>query len=140
MTTQIGLSRDLDTCLRLRRSVFIEEQDVSEAEEVDGLDNGALHILAAVDGIPMGTARILIDADTAKIGRVCVLAEQRGTGLGAAIMRATLDVCNEQKSLKKVVLGSQTYALGFYEKLGFSAFGPIYLDAGIEHRDMEIAL
>lgn len=140
MTFEISLTRDIEACLSVRRIVFIQEQGVTEAEEIDGLDAEALHILAAVDGVPMGTARILIDGATAKIGRVCVLSEQRGNGLGAAVMRKALEVCKSQKAVKRALLGSQIYALKFYEQLGFKAFGPIYLDAGIEHRDMEIAL
>lgn len=140
MTVDISLTRNIDACHTLRRRVFIEEQDVSEAEEVDGLDDDALHLLATVDGVPMGSARILIKGTTAKIGRVCVLSEQRGTGLGTAIMRAALEVCKTQGTVNKVVLGSQLHALKFYEQLGFEAFGPIYLDAKIEHRDMNIAV
>ena len=140
MTVEISLTRDIEACLSVRRIVFIQEQGVSEAEEIDGLDAEALHILAAVDGVPMGTARILIDGATAKIGRVCVLSEQRGTGLGAAVMRKALEVCKSQKAVERALLGSQIHALKFYEQLGFKACGPIYLDADIEHRDMEITL
>jgi predicted GNAT family N-acyltransferase len=140
MTVEISLTRNIDACHTLRRRVFIEEQNVSEAEEVDGLDDDALHLLATVDGVPMGSARILIKGTTAKIGRVCVLPEQRGTGLGAAIMRAALEVCKTQGTVNKAILGSQLHALKFYEQLGFEAFGPIYLDAEIEHRDMKIAI
>lgn len=140
MTVDIALSRNIDACHALRRRVFIEEQNVSEAEEIDGLDDNAMHFLATVDGVPMGTARIMIKGTTAKIGRVCVLSEQRGTGLGAAIMRAALEVCKSQGTVNKAVLGSQLHALKFYERLGFEAFGPIYLDAEIEHRDMKIVV
>lgn len=140
MTIEIGLTENLDACLALRRSVFIQEQDVPEAEEVDGLDQNALHVLAAIDDGPVGTARILVKGDIAKIGRVCVLPEQRGTGLGAAIMRKTLEICKDHTTAKRALLGSQTHALKFYEKLGFKAYGPIFLDAGIEHRNMEITL
>jgi ElaA protein len=140
MTVDITLTQNIDACHALRRTVFIKEQNVSEAEEMDGLDDDALHILATVDGVPMGTARIMIKGSTAKIGRVCVLPEQRGTGLGATMMRKTLEVCKNQKGVKKAVLGSQIQALKFYEGLGFQAFGPIFLDANIEHRDMELEL
>ena len=137
MNWNIAETRDIAACHALRRTVFIEEQNVSVAEEVDGRDDDALHVLATVDGVPMGCARILISADVAKIGRVCVLKDGRGTGLGAAIIRACLDVARAQQGVKKALLGSQTHALAFYERLGFVAFGPIYDDAGIPHRDME---
>lgn len=136
MSTKIALTDDLATCQALRRQVFIVEQGVSEAEEIDGQDEAALHLLATVDGKPVGTARLLIEGDTGKIGRVCVLPAQRGTGLGADLIRTSLRVLQENPALRQAKLGAQIQALGFYEKLGFTAFGPEYLDAGIPHRDM----
>jgi ElaA protein len=140
MKTQVALSKDLQSCFEVRRAVFIEEQNVTEAEEMDGLDEGCLHILARQNDVPVGTARIIIEGETAKIGRVCVLSQARGTGIGAEIMREAMKVCENQSGVRKLKLGSQIHAMGFYEKLGFRAFGPIYLDADIEHRDMELSL
>ena len=140
MTFKVLQSNDIQSCLEVRRVVFIQEQNVSEAEEIDGLDEGCLHVLALQDEAPVGTARIAIKGDTAKIGRVCVLSQMRGTGLGAEIMREAMKICKDQDGVQRLTLGSQVQAMGFYEKLGFKAFGPIYLDAGIEHRDMEISL
>lgn len=133
---KIEQTDDLAACHALRRAVFIEEQGVSEAEELDDKDAGALHLLARRDGRPVGTARILLQGDTGKIGRVCVLAQARGTGLGAALIRAALDALRDRPGITRAKLGAQTHALGFYEKLGFTAFGPVYDDAGIPHRDM----
>jgi len=132
---KIELTRDLDTCRALRRQVFIQEQNVSEAEEWDGLDATALHLLAWDGARPVGTARLLIAGDSAKIGRVCVLRDMRGRGIGAQVMRAAIEVLRE-RGLRRAKLASQTHALAFYEKLGFVAYGPEYPDAGIPHRDM----
>ncbi len=140
MTVEIALTHDIAACHALRRTVFIEEQQVPEADEIDDLDDLALHILATDEGRPVGSARILLLAETAKIGRVCVLQDQRGTGLGAALIRTALDVAKQQPGVTRAKLGSQEHAIPFYEKLGFAAFGPVYLDAGIRHRDMELAL
>ncbi|WP_347137755.1 GNAT family N-acetyltransferase [Paracoccus sp. SSK6] len=133
---KIERTTDLAACHALRRAVFIEEQGVSEAEEMDGKDDQAIHLLASQDGQPVGSARILLMGDTGKIGRVCVLAQARGTGLGAALIRAALDVLRDQPGITRARLGAQTHAIGFYEKLGFVAHGPVYDDAGIPHRDM----
>lgn len=140
MRLQIGVTDDIAACQALRRAVFIEEQRVSTAEELDGLDDQALHFLAWIDGRPVGTARVLRRGDMAKIGRVCVLAGQRGTGLGRALMMGVLDHLRSLPGLRRAKLGSQVHALGFYEALGFQAYGPVYLDAGIEHRDMGLDL
>ena len=133
---KIERTDDLAACLALRRIVFIEEQRVPEDREIDGMDDTAIHLLATQDNQPIGSARILLEGDTGKIGRVCVLPQARGTGLGAALIRAALDVLRVQPGITRAKLGAQTHALGFYEKLGFTAYGPVYDDAGIPHRDM----
>ncbi|MCR8825374.1 GNAT family N-acetyltransferase [Pseudosulfitobacter koreensis] len=140
MTVEIAQTRDIAACRALRRTVFIEEQQVPEADEIDDLDDEALHVLATDAGRPVGSARILLSAETAKIGRVCVLQGMRGTGLGAALIRAALEIARQEPGITRAKLGSQEHAIPFYEKLGFAAFGPVYLDAGIRHRDMERAL
>ncbi|MBN2630305.1 MAG: GNAT family N-acetyltransferase [Rhodobacteraceae bacterium] len=137
---QIASTRDIATCRALRRAVFIEEQGVSEADEIDDQDDTALHLLALVDGQPTGTARLLIHGHVGKIGRVCVLPVARGTGLGAAIMRAAVEELRRHPGLTTARLGAQTHAIGFYERLGFTATGPVYDDAGIPHRDMVLEL
>lgn len=132
---KIVVTDDLAACHTLRRTVFIEEQNVPEELEIDDLDEIAIHLLAVVDDRPVGTARLFVKGEAGKIGRVCVLPEARGTGLGAALIRAA---CQHLKDggCTTAQLGAQTHALPFYEKLGFAAFGPIYDDAGIPHRDM----
>ncbi|CAM2994377.1 ElaA protein [Paracoccus aminovorans] len=130
---------DLDTCRAIRRAVFIVEQAVPEAEEWDGRDGDAIHLLARdATGAAIGTARILTEGQTGKIGRVAVLASARGTGAGAALIRAALDRLRAMPGISRAKLGAQTHAIGFYEKLGFAAYGPEYDDAGIPHRDMAL--
>ena len=139
MTVTIATTRDIQTCRRLRRVVFIEEQGVPETDEIDDKDDTALHLLATEDGHPVGSARLLLSGTTGKIGRVCVLPSHRGTGLGAALIRAALTELRAQ-GMTTAKLGSQTHAIGFYERLGFTPTGPEYMDAGIPHRDMTLAL
>ena len=133
---RIEQSDDLAACHALRRTVFIKEQNVPEADEMDDLDGEAIHLLAWQDDVPVGTARLLIRGNIGKIGRVCVLPQARGTGLGAQLIRASMDMLRVQTGVTTAKLGAQTHAIGFYEKLGFVAQGPVYDDAGIPHRDM----
>ena len=140
MSVDIAITQDLETCFALRHEVFVVEQDVPVEEEQDELDATATHLLARQDGDAIGTARIVFQDGVAKVGRVCVTAQARGTGLGATLIRACVEVAQGRADIAKVKLGAQTHALGFYEKLGFAAFGPVYLDAGIEHRDMVLEL
>jgi len=137
MIWAIGPTEDLAACHGLRRAVFIEEQGISEAEEWDDLDREAVHLLARVDGAAMGTARLLRQGQVGRIGRICVLPPARGTGLGAALVRAGIAALEQDPECRVIRLGAQVHALGFYERLGFAVCGPIYDDAGIPHREME---
>ncbi|MEE2810216.1 MAG: GNAT family N-acetyltransferase [Pseudomonadota bacterium] len=136
MSLSIDVTQDLEACLKLRFEVFVDEQGVPVEEERDALDDSATHLLALQDGTPVGTARIVFQDDTAKIGRVCVVKTARGTGLGAKLIEACVNVARNQAGITRAKLGAQTHAIGFYEKLGFEVYGPVYLDAGIDHRDM----
>lgn len=140
MSITIAETRDIATCLALRREVFIDEQGVSEADEIDDLDDRAVHLLASEGGQPVGSARLLTQGETGKIGRVCVRADWRGKGIGAALIRAAVAHFSAQPGVSRVKLGAQVHALGFYEGLGFAAIGPVYDDAGIDHRDMVLTL
>lgn len=133
----ISKTNDLETCLNLRRVVFIEEQNVPEDEEVDEYDKTAIHLLAFDGDMPVGTARIVLRGKVGKIGRVCVLQAHRGTGLGADLINACLAELRELSDVTTAQLGAQTHALNFYKALGFTVFGDEYIDAGIAHFDME---
>lgn len=131
--------QDMDAVLAIRARVFIEEQGVAIDIERDGKDDEALHLIAFADERPVGTARILIADGTGKIGRVAVLRECRGQGLGQGLIRAAIAELRQQGA-HTARLGAQTHAIGFYEALGFQATGPEFLDANIPHRDMVLAL
>lgn len=134
-----GLAGGLTEVHALRRAVFIDEQGIPEAEEWDDLDADAVHLLAWAGDVPVGTARVLVQGDLGRIGRICVARDQRGTGLGAALVRDGIARLRAQ-DVRAIRLGAQVYATGFYEKLGFTVCGPVYDDAGIDHHEMELRL
>lgn len=127
---------DYSPCIALRRAIFIDEQGIAEADEIDDLDDQAVHLLVVIDGQPVGTARILIEGTLGKIGRICVMPDHRGTGLGAALVTASMDYLRKTGGITHAKLGAQDHAIGFYERLGFVPTGPFYDDAGIPHQDM----
>jgi predicted GNAT family N-acyltransferase len=116
----------------IRYEVFVDEQNVPEELEIDGLDGKAKHVLTFVDGVPMGTGRILSDGH---IGRVAVLKNYRGLGIGKSIMKELIK-CAQDMSLEKVWLSSQWHAHSFYLDLGFVCVGEVYKEAGIDHIKM----
>lgn len=120
----------------IRRVVFIEEQQVPLEEEWDGRDGDCRHFVALRHELPLGTARLLPDGH---IGRVAVLSEARGLGIGVALMEAAIEAARH-RGHDQVELAAQTHALDFYERLGFTAYGDEFMDAGIPHRNMRLTL
>jgi predicted GNAT family N-acyltransferase len=120
----------------IRYQVFQVEQGVDPALEFDGLDDTAIHLIAAHAGTAIGTARIrYLNDDLAKIERVAVLAAYRGQGIGKEIMAAAID-CLTQKGISQIKLNAQVQARTFYEKLGFQQRGDVFDEAGIAHIEM----
>ena len=121
----------------IRTEVFILEQHVPEADEWDGLDAGCFHALA-VDGSgdAIGTGRLSIDG---KIGRMAVLKEWRGSGVGTGILGFLVTAARGRR-LEECVLHAQCQALTFYERQGFEPIGAEFLEAGIPHRRMRLRL
>ncbi|MFH9721621.1 GNAT family N-acetyltransferase [Streptomyces sp. NPDC017254] len=143
-------AEDREACFAVRREVFVEEQGVPRELEYDTYDATAAHVLAVrEDGVPLGTGRLLsgadavgrtgADASVGSLGRLAVSKAARGLGVGAALVRAVEDVARE-RGLSAVDLHAQTHALGFYERLGYEAYGPEFPDADMPHRAMRKVL
>ena len=117
----------------IRRQVFILEQKVPRDIEWDGRDEESWHWLATdQDDKPIGTARLLPEG---QIGRMAVLEDWRGHGVGAALLEQAVEKARHL-GFPEVVLHAQSYACGFYERSGFTAVGEEYEEAGIPHRTM----
>jgi predicted GNAT family N-acyltransferase len=129
--------RESEADLRaIRTPVFIVEQLVTPEFEWDDIDVTAVHLLATQNNQPIGCLRII---DYHKIGRMAVLKEFRGIGLGAALLLAAVTICKTH-GRKNVVLSAQTHAIEFYKKAGFRVTSDVYCDVDIPHVDMQITL
>jgi len=125
-------------CLRLRWTVFVEEQNVPPSLEVDEHDwSGAVHALALFDGVPAGAGRfVFVEPGVARIGRMAVVDEARGNGIGAALLRFLEDEARK-RGARLFTLNAQVSARRFYEKAGYQAAGAMFDDAGIPHVRMD---
>ena len=124
---------DLEKAMVIRRRVFVDEQKVPENIEIDEFEALATHILALSDGKPVGTARWRVTANGVKLERFAVLPEYRGSHIGAALLKFTLNNIDTETT---VYLFSQISAVGFYKKYGFANRGKIFYEANIPHRKM----
>jgi len=131
--------KELQQCLRLRWTVFVEEQGVRPSEELDAHDrSGAVHALALLDGVPCGAGRVIFPAPgLATIESMAVALEARGEGVGRALL-AFLESEALRGGAAKLTLWAQVRARAFYEKAGYAAAGAEFDDGtGIPHVAME---
>jgi len=131
---ELRTAAEIERAIAIRLAVFVAEQGVSMAQEIDGLDDQARHLLASVDGEPAGTLRVrlLEDGRVAKIERVAVVAQLRQHRIGHGLMAAALDLARAE-GVREVRLHAQTTALGFYARLGFVSVGDVFVEDGIDH-------
>ena len=119
--------------LALRERVFCVEQGVPVAEELDGLDDAAAHLVALdEDGRVVGTLRLLFDGTTAKVGRVAVDAGWRRRGIAQRMLELALERARAE-GCARARLAAQLEAVELYEKAGFAVESDRFWEAGIEH-------
>ena len=123
----------------IRRRVFIEEQGIDETIEHDIDDLSAIHVLALRGAQPVGCGRMVESAAGAKIGRMAVLPECRGGGIGRQVLDY-LVAAARRRGARLAYLHAQVPVEGFYLKRGFRPVGEVFEEAGIPHRRMELPL
>lgn len=124
---------------RLRMEVFVKEQGVPAEIEMDEFDPVCRHVVA-VNGLghAVGTGRLITDAPgVARIGRMAVAREMRGSRVGRQVLDALMAAARERGD-KEAVLHAQVHAKNFYARAGFVPEGQVYDEAGIDHITMRL--
>ena len=121
----------------IREKVFIQEQKVTPELEWDGMDEKAIHFLVFNDKAAIGCARAIVIKDHMQLGRMAVLKEYRGQGIGGALIEKAMTIA-KLNQLSAIYISAQCHAIDFYKKFGFEVTSDIYLDAEIPHRDMTL--
>ena len=125
----------------LRTEVFVDEQRVPTQMEWDQDDATAVHCVAINRmGMPLATGRLLQHAPgVARIGRMAVKKQMRGSGLGRRVLDALLHEARARGD-REVRLHAQCSAEDFYKRAGFAPHGAVFEEAGIAHIEMVRAL
>jgi predicted GNAT family N-acyltransferase len=123
---------EVEAALALREDVFCGEQGVSLADERDGRDGEAVHLVVIDDGEVIGTCRLLVEGSTIKLGRMAVAPAARGRGLAGALLEEA-DAQSRTLGGERIALAAQLTAQPIYRRAGYEPYGDVFLDAGIDH-------
>jgi len=127
----------IEDAFDVRRDVFIEEQGVSEDEEMDGRDDDAAQFVAYDDDYAVGTARVRTPEESVgKVERVAVRETYRRRGVGKALMERVEAWANDH-GFEALKLHAQTHVEQFYADLGYETTSDVFEEAGIDHVAME---
>jgi predicted GNAT family N-acyltransferase len=127
--------KELEDAFSVRRTVFIDEQNVPAEEEIDTLEEEATHFVGYHEGTPIAAGRFRVVGGYGKIERICVLKEARKTGIGKELMNK-IEIYALENGIDNFKLNAQTQAIPFYSRLGYEVVSDEFLDAGIPHRTM----
>ncbi len=133
---KIDTEEDLKKVFQVRLEVFVNEQKVDEDDELDEFEDTSTHFALKEGDKVVGTSRWRKTEKGYKLERFAILKEYRGKGYGADILQTTLDDVLKVRKDEYIYLNAQTYALGFYGKLGFEAKGEEFDECGIMHYEM----
>lgn len=128
--------KELEDAFSVRKTVFVEEQNVPLEEEIDQYEDEAVHFVMYGDtSNPIAAGRFRVVDGYGKVERICVLQDARKTGAGKSMMEKIENYASE-KGLHKLKLNAQTHAIPFYAGLGYEVVSEEFLDAGIPHKTM----
>lgn len=133
----VGNESELKGAFRVRRQVFVKEQNIPEEEEFDKLDSETLHVVVKDGNRVIGTTRVLFLADSqAKLERIAILKPFRRRGLGRGII-LFLDEELKNRGIEQVILHAQCAAAAFYKSCGFEESSSPFWEVGIKHIKMQ---
>ncbi|MCA1056704.1 GNAT family N-acetyltransferase [Rossellomorea aquimaris] len=136
MKVEVAVSESqVSDVFEIRKNVFVHEQNVPLEEEIDRFEDESTHFVLYDGDSPKGAGRFRLVNGTGKIERICVLRDMRGKGAGREIMKAIEQYAKTQ-SISTLKLNAQTYAIPFYEGLGYVVVSEEFMDAGIPHKTM----
>ena len=133
---------DLYAILALRQEVFVVEQRCAYLD-CDGRDQEALHLIGwSIHGRtrrPLAYLRVLPpggDGLPVRIGRLLTHTDIRQRGVAGDMLRLAIERLEKSFPGRPIAISAQQYLLAFYERFGFCATSPPYLEDGIPHVDM----
>lgn len=131
----VNNDQQLKDAYKIRKTVFVDEQNVPMEEEIDHLEKESTHFVLYHEGTPIGAGRLRLLDGYGKVERICVLKESRVSGAGRSLMEGIESYAKKQ-GIQQLKLNAQTHAIPFYSKLGYEIVSDEFYEAGILHQSM----
>lgn len=128
----VSTDQEQNEAYRIRKVVFVDEQNVPMDLEIDEHEEASIHFIAYDGKDVVGASRLRFVGEYGKLERICVLKSYRGKSYGKKLI-AKMEEEIINKGYKKAKLHAQTHAKEFYERLGYEVFSDEFMDAGIPH-------
>lgn len=135
---KVEVKKEYETCLMIRKAVFITEQNVPKEREIDCFESSSIHFLAYYNEKPVGTGRFRIKENCIKFERIAILKAFRGKGIGKKLLQTMQEITKKKYPSYQVMADVQVKAIPFYQNLGWRIVGNFFFDTGIEHQTMEL--
>lgn len=129
---RVSSKKELDDAFHVRKLVFVKEQRVPIAVEIDAFEQEAIHFVGYLQDTPIAAGRLRWIDHYGKLERLCVLQEHRGKHFGTKMIQA-MEAEAVKNGYQQVKLHAQTHAIKFYEQLGYETHSEQFLEAGIPH-------
>jgi ElaA protein len=130
--------QELYQIIEARERVFVVEQKLSYVD-CDHFDQKALHLMGIQDGKIVAYLRAFppgVKGKEASFGRVLVLKDARGYGMGKDLTSNGLNKIKETFGDVPVRISAQAYLEKFYSGFGFKTVSDVYLEENIPHLKM----
>lgn len=124
--------------LQARSQIFVVEQTCIY-QDIDGKDKISTHIFYKEKDTGSIAAYLRLYWEEGKPGRGKlgrVITVHRGTGLGRILLEQAVDIAKNAMNPKELHIHAQSYAIPFYEKVGFQVSSPEFLEDDIPHVEM----
>ena len=130
----VASKEDLEKCIEIRRTVFVEEQGIPEEIEMDDYKSETINFLALINEKHVGTARYKHTQYGVKLERFSVLSPYRNLGVGKSLVEFIINSIDNKGS--NIYLHAQDQVINFYSHLGFEVIGEKFYEADIQHQKM----
>jgi len=133
---------ELTVALKIREDIFVREQGLFEASDLDENDPSSTHIIVKCDDQIVGTVRVFPEKDGLNFwvgGRLAVRKKHRDNHVGTLLVREAMRYV-KKRGCMRFTAHIQEQNVEYFSILGWKAVGPIEIYHGKPHRLMEADL